>query len=102
MAHGLSCSEAYGIFPDRGSNPCPCIGRWILNHWTTREVPRHFGRWHIIEGLAVSLEEGEEKGGQKGLHKWGLTDMAERSMRSMRKCTVWASRRRGWCAGEVG
>ena len=23
VAHGLSCSEAYGIFPDQGSNPCP-------------------------------------------------------------------------------
>ena len=26
-------------FPDQGSNPHPFIGRWILNHWTTREVP---------------------------------------------------------------
>ena len=23
VAHGLSCSEARGIFPDQGSNPCP-------------------------------------------------------------------------------
>ena len=23
VAHGLSCSAAYGIFPDQGSNPCP-------------------------------------------------------------------------------
>ena len=23
VAHGLSCSAACGIFPDRGSNPCP-------------------------------------------------------------------------------
>ena len=32
---------ACGIFPDQGSNPCrvPCIGRWILNHCTTREAP---------------------------------------------------------------
>ena len=22
-----------------GINPVPCIGKWILNHWTTREVP---------------------------------------------------------------
>ena len=22
LAHGLSCSEACGIFPDQGSNPC--------------------------------------------------------------------------------
>ena len=26
-------------FPYQGSIPCPCIGRQILNHWTTREVP---------------------------------------------------------------
>ena len=23
VAHGLSCSEACGILPDQGSNPCP-------------------------------------------------------------------------------
>ena len=23
VAHGLSCSTVYGIFPDQGSNPCP-------------------------------------------------------------------------------
>ena len=33
----LSCSAACGMFPDQGSNPCPLIGRWILNHWTTKE-----------------------------------------------------------------
>ena len=32
VAHGLSCSAACGIFPDHGSNPCPCISRQILNH----------------------------------------------------------------------
>ena len=37
-AHELSRSVAYGLFLDQGSNPVPCIGRWILNHWTTREV----------------------------------------------------------------
>ena len=28
-------------FSRQGSNPpgMPCIGRWILNHWTTREIP---------------------------------------------------------------
>ena len=39
VAHGLSCSAACGIFPDQGSNPCPCIGRQILNHCATREAP---------------------------------------------------------------
>ena len=39
MAHGFSCSAACGIFPDQGSNRVPCIGRRILNHCATREVP---------------------------------------------------------------
>ena len=34
VAHRLSC----GIFPDQGSNPCPCIGRWIPYHGATREA----------------------------------------------------------------
>ena len=38
VTHGLSCSAACGIFPGQGSNPCPCIGRWILNHSATREA----------------------------------------------------------------
>ena len=24
----------------RDQTQVPCVGRWILNHWTTREVPR--------------------------------------------------------------
>ena len=39
VAHGLSRSVACEIFPDLGSNCVLCIGRWILNHWTPREVP---------------------------------------------------------------
>ena len=37
-AHGLSYPVVCGIFPDQGSNSGRWIGRWILNHWTTREV----------------------------------------------------------------
>ena len=31
----------------------PCIGRWILNHWTTREVPFSFfnNLYHIFPGM---------------------------------------------------
>ena len=42
MAHGLSCSAACEIFPDQGSTCVPCIGRRILNHCATREVPKQF------------------------------------------------------------
>ena len=36
VTHRLSCS-VYGIYLDQGSNPGPCIGRQILNHWTTSQ-----------------------------------------------------------------
>ena len=37
VAHGPSCSAACGIFPDRGSNPCPL-------HWQADSQPlRHQG-----------------------------------------------------------
>ena len=34
VAHGPSCSAAYGIFPDQGSNPCPL-------HWQADCQPLH-------------------------------------------------------------
>ena len=33
---GFSCSTACGTFPDW--TYVPCVGKWILNHWMTREV----------------------------------------------------------------
>ena len=28
--------------PTRGRTCVPCIGRWILNHWTTREILKNY------------------------------------------------------------
>ena len=40
VVHALSCPAACGIhFPTRDQTPIPCTARWILNHWTTKEVP---------------------------------------------------------------
>ena len=41
VAHGLSCSP-WHVAPSgtRAGSHVPCIGRQILNHWTTREVPQ--------------------------------------------------------------
>ena len=36
---GLSCFATYGILVRRPGIE-PWIGRWILNHWTTEDVPR--------------------------------------------------------------
>ena len=38
MERRLNCPMKCGIFLDQGSNCVPCIGRQILNLWTTREV----------------------------------------------------------------
>ena len=45
VARGLTCSAARGIFPDQRWTHVPCIGRWFLNHWTTRDV-------HLLHILA--------------------------------------------------
>ena len=37
-AHGLSSSMACGKFQAWDGTPVPCIGMWILIHWTTREI----------------------------------------------------------------
>ena len=47
-AHRLSSLQHTGLvnpwhvgsFQPRGQTLIPCTARWILNHWTTREVPR--------------------------------------------------------------
>ena len=36
---GFSCSMWDLNSPTRDQTRVPCIARWILNHWTTREVP---------------------------------------------------------------
>ena len=38
VAHGLSCLAEYGIFKPRDQTCVLCTGRWILNHWPTREA----------------------------------------------------------------
>ena len=43
VAHGPSCSVACGIFPDRGSNPCPL-------HWQADSQPlRHQGSPSLVD-----------------------------------------------------
>lgn len=48
---GLLCSLFWprGILaPNQGSNLCPCIGTWTLNHRSTRELPLAYSFTHII------------------------------------------------------
>ena len=100
---GLSCSGAYGILvpqPEIEPTHVPCITRWLLNHWTTREVliyfitsspiDRHFrisgfvnnatgrpaGKGHAVHSsiLAWRIPWTEESGGySQGCHK-GVKD----------------------------
>ena len=40
VAHGPSCSLAWGSFWIRDQTCVPCIGGWILIHWATREAQK--------------------------------------------------------------
>ena len=65
VAHRHSCLlgslVAFVSFPDRNQIPLYCIGRWILNHWTTREflILLYFMIivffWDIFYSLCVTL-----------------------------------------------
>ena len=60
VARGSSFSETCGIFLVRDGTHVPCFGRWILNHWTTREAPRFFKRIirkHVILLLYLGMEK---------------------------------------------
>ena len=59
VAHGLSCSAACGIFPARDRTPVTRIGRRILNHCATREVPQIMFRvmFSDICNLRITLSE---------------------------------------------
>ena len=51
VVHRLSCPMACS--PTRDWTCAPCIGRWILHHWTTREVPqihfqKHFSHFSLF------------------------------------------------------
>ena len=38
VTHRLSCSSAWGVFLDPGSDRVSCIGGWSLYHWAIREA----------------------------------------------------------------
>ena len=69
-AHRLSCLLAFEVLvPRPGIKPTsPCIGRWILNHWTTREVYRMLLKQYIQKVLTVSgLRRGQKEVREKAL-----------------------------------
>ena len=60
--HGLSCTEACGIFLDQGLNLCPLTGRWTLIHCAIRDVHLdHFVRrgcwWECLQFSASLVAE---------------------------------------------
>ena len=39
--------------PTRDGTNVPCVGRWILNHWSTRRVPVLFSVLHRVTSLML-------------------------------------------------
>ena len=70
---GLVAPRYVGSSPTRDPTHVPCTGRWILNHWTTREVQNNSLRsvlslslpiskprcreWNILFGVSQSVSE---------------------------------------------
>ena len=49
VVHRLSCSEAWGIFPDQGSNLCPL-------HWQVNSYPLHHQGRGLQKSILIALE----------------------------------------------
>ena len=84
VAHRLSSSETSSLSRDRTC--VPCLGRYILNPWTTREVPilsfwlsrlGLYGVWEFafLRSFQVTLKllVGHQTSGKTHLHEAGLT-----------------------------
>ena len=56
VAHELCCSIACGIFQGKGSNLCPCIGRLILNHWTTKKKDTGESKKKVLDWVPAFQE----------------------------------------------
>ena len=72
--HRLRCSVACGIPQTRDQTCVPCIGRWILNHCTSREVP----------GLNLSKElnlVSERKYSSAKQGQWWLGDLSRTTLK---------------------
>ena len=50
-ALGLSCLQLVESSQTRDRTRVPCIGRWILYHWTTREVLWVLLTVHVHQGI---------------------------------------------------
>ena len=52
-----------GSSQTRDGTCIPCIGRWILNHWTTREVQHwvYLNKGFTAEGNEIKAERQKEK-----------------------------------------
>jgi len=55
VASRVSCSGHVGSSQTRDQTRVPCIARWILNHWPTREAPK----MDFISPLILQKMEGQ-------------------------------------------
>ena len=75
--------------PTRNRTRIPCIGRWILKHWTTREVPVCFSNdWLVVRQQAV-LQELCSASSYHPPPGWGLSSCR----RTQRYCYIYSLRR---------
>ena len=67
VVHVFNCPVTCGSFQTRDQTCILCIGRWILNHWTTRKPRAHLLQQEVWRqsGWLVAPDESEDS-----LHPW--------------------------------
>ena len=56
---GLVVPWHVGSFRTKARSHVPCIGRWILNHWATREVPGYSFQQMVLGKQDMHMQENE-------------------------------------------
>ena len=62
MMHRLRCPQCVGYFRIRARTGEPCIARWILNHWTTRETPCDLVLKLLLHQFSMQLRQKKAEG----------------------------------------
>ena len=87
VVQGLCCLSVCRIFPTSHQASVPCIGTWLLNHWTIREVSFLFSKCSLS---AIFMHR------TQGLDMWMLLRRPEKRRRkadciSTRWCDIIAT-----------